>query len=117
MQTKILCGQLISSLKQTKRFHYIYLSIYLSIMIGLSTNEIPNLAALGFYCTIILIYPSHLEFSSRGEGKHNNCRLKGGGQRLYSNISSVFPSAKNDVVLINLIILGGLGVCSPRKFF
>ena len=31
-----------------------------------------------------------------------------------SNASSVF-SAKNNVVLINLLMLGGLGACSPRK--
>ena len=44
----------------------------------------------------------HLGFLSRG----------GGGAKTGNTISSVFPSAKNDIVLI---ILGGLGVCSPRK--
>ena len=44
-------------------------------------------------------------------GGCDNFRVKG-GQRLH-----YFPSVKNDVVLINLIILEGLGVCSPRKFF
>ena len=38
--------------------------------------------------------------------------LSGGGAKTGNTISSVFPSAKNDIVLI---ILGGLGVCSPRK--
>ena len=28
-----------------------------------------------------------------------------------------FSSAKNNMVLINLIILRGLGACSPRKIF
>ena len=45
----------------------------------------------------------HLGFSSRGEGGANViiAELRGGGKD-YNNISSVFPSIKNDIVLINM---------------
>ena len=39
----------------------------------------------------------------KGGGKHDNSRVKGGGR----DYSMFFPSVKNDVVLINFIILGG----------
>jgi hypothetical protein len=56
----------------------------------------------------------HLGFRQGGGGKHDNCSIMGGRTLI---ILKRFLSAKNDVVLINLLILGGLGACSPRKFF
>ena len=56
----------------------------------------------------------HLGFLSRGGGKRDNSRVRGGGQRLLY----VFPSIKNDVVLINFIILEGVwGYAPPGNFF
>ena len=49
--------------------------------------------------------------SLRGRGKHDNCRLKEGGD--YSHASSYF---RDIIVLINLLKLGGSGACSPTKF-
>ena len=54
----------------------------------------------------------HLGFSSRGANA-TIAELRGGGAKMIV----YFPSVKNDIELINLIILGGLGVCSPRKVF
>ena len=54
-------------------------------------------------------------FIKGGGGKHDKYRVKGGKD--YSNISSVFPSVKNDIVLINLIILGGSGGMLPQETF
>ena len=50
----------------------------------------------------------HLDFHQGGGGKDNSNNII---------ISSIFPSTKNDVALNNLIIIGGLGVCSLRKIF
>ena len=59
---------------------------------------------LGFLCIIVLL--------GHG-GKRNNYRVKVGKDC----IDYCFLSAKNNIVLINLFILRGLGACSPSKFF
>ena len=59
-------------------------------------------------------------FVKGGGGKCNNCRVEWGQD--CSNTSSVFSSAKNNVVLINLFILatmyiGGSGGMLPQEIF
>ena len=61
---------------------------------------------------LILVQSFIKIFFEKGGGGQRRQLPSYGGQGLYY----CFLSVKNNIVLINLFILRGLGACSPRKF-